>query len=172
MSAYKKYYYHIKFHLILLFFFLPFNANAAPKIKKDNLKFDDIFNLSCKNIENQECISRALGISACSWIYEINYGKDADEAFKISNSLLIKTLKNKNLNLDKIFEKDGSINNQIKVFASKRIGLCKEETKIAIPKLMKNIDKKTKLNNSQIENLAATFPSYYLGLFKQKFKTK
>ena len=37
---------------------------------------------------------------------------------------------------------------------------------------MKNIDKKTKLNKSQIENLAATFPSYYLGLFKQKIKDK
>ena len=168
MSAYKKYYYHMKFHLILLFFFLPFNANAAPKIKKDNLNLDDVFNLSCKNIENQECISRALGISACSLIYEINYGKDIDEAFKISNSILITTLKNKNLKLDNVFEKDGSIKKEIQVNASQRIGFCKKETKLAIPKLMKNIDKKTKLNKSQIENLAATFPSYYLGLFKPK----
>ena len=84
MIAYKNYYY-MKLNLILLFFFLPFIANAAPKIKKDNLNLNNKFNLSCKNIENQECISRALGISACSWIYEINYGKDADEAFKISN---------------------------------------------------------------------------------------
>ena len=161
----------MKFCLILLFL-LPFNVKASSNSKKENLNLLDLFNLSCKNIENQECISRALGISACSWIYEINYGKDSDEAFKISNSILIKNLKNKNLNLDNIFEKDGSINNEIQIFASKRIGFCKEETKLAIPKLMKNIDKKTKLNNSQIENLAATFPSYYLGLFKQKFKTK
>ena len=162
----------MKFHLILLFFFLPFNANAAPKIKKDNLKFDDIFNLSCKNIENQECISRALGISACSWIYEINYGKDKDEAFKVSNGILKTTLKNKNLNLENIFEKDGSIRKEIQVNASTRIGFCKEQTKLAIPILMKNIDKKTKLNKSQIESLASTFPSYYLGLFKQKIKDK
>ena len=156
----------MKFHLILLFFFLPFNANAAPKIKKDNL--NDVFNLSCKNIENQECISRALGISACSWIYEINYGKDKDEAFKVSNEILKNTLKNKNLNLDNIFEKDGFIKKEIQVIASTRIGFCKEQTKLAIPILMKNIDKKTKLNKSQIESLATTFPSYYLGLFKQK----
>ena len=160
----------MKFHLILLFFFLPFNANAAPKIKKDNL--NDLFNLSCKNIENQECISRALGISACSWIYEINYGKDTDEALKISNGILKTNLKNKNLNLDNIFEKDGSIRKEIQVIASKRIGFCKEQTKLAIPILMKNIDKKTKLNKSQIESLATTFPSYYLGLFKQKIKDK
>ena len=162
----------MKFHLILLFFFLPFNANAAPKNKKDNLKFDDVFNLSCKNIDNQECISRALGISACSWIYEINYGKDKDEAFKVSNGILKTTLKNKNLKLDNIFEKDGSIRKEIQVNASKRIGFCKEQTKLAIPILMKNIDKKTKLNKSQIESLASTFPSYYLGLFKQKIKDK
>ena len=157
----------MKFCLILLFF-LPFNVKASSNSKKENLNFIDLFNLSCKNIDNQECISRALGISACSWIYEINYGKDSDEAFKVSNSILIKTLKNKNLNLDNIFEKDGSINKDIQVFASERIGFCKEETKLAIPKLMKNIDKKTKLNKSQIENLAASFPSYYLGLFKKK----
>ena len=41
-----------------------------------------------KTLKRKECISRALGISACSWIYEINYGKDADEAFKISNRIL------------------------------------------------------------------------------------
>ncbi len=162
----------MKFHLILLFFFLPFNANAAPKIKKDNLNLEDVFNLSCKNIEKQECISRALGISACSWIYEINYGKDADEAFKISNRILKTTLKNKKLNLENIFEKDGSIRKEIQVNASKRIGFCKEQTKLAIPILMKNIDKKTKLNKSQIERLATIFPSYYLGLFKQKIKAK
>ena len=161
----------MKFCLILLFF-LPLNVKASSNSKKENLNLIDLFNLSCKNIENQECISRALGISACSWIYEINYGKDADEAFKISKSILKKTLKSKNLNLDNIFEKDGSINNEIKVFASKRIDFCKEQIKLAIPILMKNIDKKTKLNNSQIENLAATFPSYHLGLFKQKLKTK
>lgn len=155
---------------LILFFFLSFNANAAPKIKKDNL--NDVFNLSCKNIKNQECISRALGISACSWIYEINYGKDTDEALKISNGILKTTLKNKNLNLDNIFEKDGSLKKEIQINASKRIGSCKEETKLAIPILMKNIDKKTKLNKSQIESLAATFPSYYLGLFKQKIKYK
>ena len=155
---------------LILFFFLSFNANAAPKNKKDNL--NDVFNLSCKNIKNQECISRALGISACSWIYEINYGKDTDEALKISNGILKTTLKNKNLNLDNIFEKDGSLKKEIQINASKRIGSCKEETKLAIPILMKNIDKKTKLNKSQIESLAATFPSYYLGLFKQKIKYK
>ena len=160
----------MKFHLILLFFLLPFNANAAPKIKKDNL--NDLFNLSCKNIENQECISRALGISACSWIYEINYGKDTDEAFKVSNEILKTTLKNKNLKLNNIFEKNGSIRKEIQVNASKKIGFCKEQTKLAIPILMKNIDKKTKLNKSQIEGLATTFPSYYLGLFKQKIKNK
>ena len=160
----------MKFYLILLFLFLPFNVNATPKNKKDNL--NDLFNLSCKNIKKQECISRALGISACSWIYEINYGKDKDEAFNVSNEILKTTLKNKNLNLDNIFEKDGSIKKEIQVNASQRIGFCKKETKLAIPKLMKNIDKKTKLNKSQIENLAATFPSYYLGLFKQKIKDK
>ena len=154
---------------LILFFFLSFNANAAPKIKKDNL--NDVFNLSCKNIKNQECISRALGISACSWIYEINYGKDTDEALKISNGILKTTLKNKNLNLDNIFEKDGSLKKEIQINASKELAL-KEETKLAIPILMKNIDKKTKLNKSQIESLAATFPSYYLGLFKQKIKYK
>ena len=162
----------MKFYLILLFFFLPFNANAAPKIKKNNLNLDDVFNLSCKNIENQECISRALGISACSWIYEINYGKDKDEAFKVSNGILKTTLKNKNLNLVNIFEKDGSIKKEIQINASKRIDFCKEETKLAIPILMENIDKKTKLNKSQIESLSDTFPSYYLSLFKQKIKDK
>ena len=161
----------MKFCLILLFF-LPFNLKASSNSNKENLKLIDLFNLSCKNIEYQECISRALGISACSWIYEINYGKDTDEALKISNGILKTNLKNKNLNLDNIFEKDGSIRKEIQVNASIRIGFCKEQTKLAIPILMKNIDKKTKLNKSQIESLASTFPSYYLGLFKQKIKDK
>jgi len=146
----------------------PSYSNAEIKNKIINQNLNDVSNLNCDNIDNQECIARALEISACSLIYEINDGKSINEAFQISNKILIKNLRINNLKLLNLFEKDGLIKKEIQVNALERIGFCKEEIKLAIPKLIKSIDKKTKLNKSQIEKLADEFPSYYLSIFKQK----
>ena len=58
---------------ILLLF--PFSAKAGfPEGKNgyDLKKIEESFRLPCDEIGNDDCIARALGVGACTWIFGIN----------------------------------------------------------------------------------------------------
>ena len=59
---------------------------------------------------------------------------------------------------------------QIKKEATYRINFCKEETKKAIPKLIKKLPEGVVLDEERIENLATVFPLQYLIMFEQMKK--
>ena len=122
---------------ILLLF--PFSAQAGfPEGENgyDLKKIEESFRLPCDEIGNDDCIARALGVGACTWIFGINKDKEPAEALKISDTVLIALLKGNNLDLKSMLEKDGLIKNNIKKEATYRINFCREETKKAIPKLV------------------------------------
>ena len=122
---------------ILLF---PFSAQAGfPEGENgyDLKKIEESFRFPCDEIGNDDCIARALGVGACSWIFEINKDKEPAEALKISDTVLIALLKGNNLYLKSMLEKDGLIKTNIKKEATYRMNFCREETKKAIPKLVK-----------------------------------
>ena len=78
--------------LASLFLLLPFTTHAGFPEDKDGYDIDKIreaFRLPCKDIGKDECISRALGIGACTWIFEVNRGVENVEALKTGDMILM-----------------------------------------------------------------------------------
>ena len=158
---------------ILLLF--PFSAQAGfPEGENgyDLKKIEESFRLPCDEIGNDDCIARALGVGACTWIFGINKDKEPAEALKISDTVLIALLKGNNLDLKSMFEKDGLIKKNIKKEATYRINFCRDETKKAIPKLVKKLPEGVVLDDERIGNLTSVFPLQYLRMLEQLSKSK
>ena len=156
--------------LVIILFLFPFSAHAGfPEGENgyDLKRIEESFRLPCDEIGNDDCIARALGVGACAWIFGINKVKEPAEALKISDTVLIALLKGNNLHLKSILEKDGLIKTNIKKEATYRINFCREETKKAIPKLIKKLPEGVVLDAKRIENLTSMFPLQYLSMFEQ-----
>ena len=156
--------------LAAILFLLPFSAQAGfPEGENgyDLKKIEESFRLPCDEIGNDDCIARALGVGACAWIFGINKDKEPAEALKIADTVLIALLKGNNLDLKSMIGKDGLIRTNIKKEATYRINFCREETKKAIPKLVKKLPEGVVLEAKRIENLTSVFPLQYLSMFEQ-----
>jgi len=156
--------------LTAILFLFPFYAQAGfPEGENgyDLKKIEESFRLPCDEIGNDDCIARALGVGACTWIFEINKDRELGEALKIADNVLIALLKGNNLDLKSMLEKDGLIKTNIKKEATYRINFCREETKKAIPKLVKKLPEGVVLDAKRIENLTSVFPLQYLSMFEQ-----
>ena len=161
--------------LATILFLFPFCAQAGfPEGENgyDLKKIEESFRLPCDEIGNDDCISRALGVGACTWIFEINKNKETGEALKIADTVLIALLKGNNLDLKSVLEKNGLIKTNIKKEATYRINFCREETKKAIPKLIKKLPEGVVLDEEKIEKLTRLFPLHYLSLLEQFSKYK
>ena len=164
-----------KILLATIFLLLPFSAYAGfPEGEEGyNLKkIEESFKLPCDEIGNDDCIARALGVGACTWIFGINKDKEPSEALKIADSVLIALLKGNDLDLKSMLKKDGLIKENIKKEATNRINFCREATKKAIPKLIKKLPEGVVLDAERIENLTILFPLQYLSMFEQMKKMK
>ena len=162
-----------RFLLAAIILFLPFPSFAGfpeGETGYDLKKIEESFRLPCDEIGNDDCIARAFGVGACTWIFEINKDKETDEALRIADQVLIALLKGNELEINDIFDKDGSIKKNIKKEATYRINFCKEETKKAIPKLIKKLPEGVVLDDERIENLVSVFPLQYLTMFEQMKK--
>ena len=88
--------------LATMFSLFPFSENAGfPEGEQgyDLKKIEESFRLPCDEIGNDDCIARALGVGACTWIFEINKDKEPGDTLKIADSVLISLLKGNNLDL-------------------------------------------------------------------------
>ena len=136
----------------------------------DLKKIEDSFKLPCDEIGNDDCIARAFGVGACTWVFGLNKGKESGEALRIADSVLIALMKGNNLDINSIFEKDGSIKEGIQKEAIYRINFCKDVTKLVIPKLIKKLPEGVELDKEKIDNLTKVFPLQYLSMFEQMRK--
>ena len=161
--------------LTVILFLFPFYAQAGfPEGENgyDLKKIEESFRLPCDEIGNDDCIARALGVGACTWIFGINKDKEPSEALKIADSVLIALLKGNDLDLKSMLKKDGLIKENIKKEATFRINFCRKATKKAIPKLIKKLPEGVVLDAERIENLTIVFPLQYLSMFEQMKKMK
>ena len=81
--------------LATILFLFPFNAKAGFPDGENGYelkKIEESFRLPCDEIGNDDCIERALGVGACTWIFEINKNKETGKALKIADSVLIALL--------------------------------------------------------------------------------
>ena len=161
--------------LAAILFLFPFYAQAGfPEGENgyDLKKIEESFRLPCDEIGNDDCIARALGVGACTWIFEINKDKENSEALKIADTVLIALLKGNNLDLKSMLERDGLIKKNIRKEATYRINFCREEIKKAIPKLIKKLPEGVVLDEEKIEDLTSVFPLQYLSMLEQISKLK
>ena len=152
-----------------LFLLLPFAAHSGFPEDKDGYDIDKIreaFRLPCKDIGKHECISRALGIGASTWIFEVNRGVENVKALKTADTILMSLVTGNELDLNTMYEKDGSIKLSIKREAVNRINSCREEIKKAIARMVK-LPEGMELNEERIESLVNTFPNQYLYSLEQ-----
>ena len=94
------------------------------------------------------------------------------EALKTGDMILMALVTGNELDLNTMYEKDGSIKLSIKREAVNRINFCREETKKAIPKLIKKLPEGVVLDEGRIEDLTRVFPLQYLSMFEQFSKSK
>ncbi len=157
-----------KFLVTLLFLSLPFAIEAGFPEGKDGFnikKIENNYRLPCKEIGNDKCIARSLGISACTFVYGIEANQSFQESLKNTDLIFRALMKGNNLDVNSIFDKKYSIKKDIKDEAIKTITYCRENIKKVIPK-MTNLPKE-ELNEKKIEELTDTYPKWYLNTLEE-----
>tara|TARA_S200000501_G_C20645902_1_gene665228 strand:- start:230 stop:739 length:510 start_codon:yes stop_codon:yes gene_type:complete len=156
----------------IIFLILPANAYGGfPEGEKgyDLNKIEESFKLPCNEIGNDQCLARAVAMGGCIYIFEINKGKGNEDALRKSDEVLITLLDGNDLDINNMFEKDGSIKNDIRSKVISRINFCREATKEAIPNLVK-LPEGMEMTEERLESLTNTYPQYYLYMFEQMRK--
>ena len=145
-----------------LLFITPLTANALPESSENLKKLEQGFILPCDEIGNENCISRLIGVNACTFIFGINEGKNYKDAMRIADNVFIAVMKGNKLDVNDMFEKDGFIKKQIRVESKARINMCREQTKQAIPILFKESFGGDDLPEERIEGASLAFAEYWL----------
>ena len=149
-----------------LLFLMPLNTYALPESAENIRKLEEGFRLPCDEIGNDNCISRLIGVNACTFIFGINKGKNYKDALKIADNVFVAVMKGNNLDVNEMFEKDGFIKKQIRIESTSRINMCREQTKKAIPVLFKETFGGEDLPKERIEGASLAFPEYWLDNFE------
>ena len=160
------------FLLSFLLLITPISANALPESPENLKKLEQGFILPCDEIGNENCISRLIGVNACTFIFGINKGKNYKDALRIADNVFITVMKGNNLDVNDIFEKDGFIKKQIRVESKARINMCREQTKQAIPVLFKESLGGNDLPEERIEGASLAFAEYWLDNFEMMRRGK
>ena len=152
-----------KFLITLLFFSIASALQAGFPEGKDGFnikKIEDNFRLPCKEIGDDKCIARSIGIAACTLVFGIEANKGLPESIKNSDLIFRALMKGNNLDVNSIFDENASIKDEVKEEAIKSINWCRENIKLAMPKLT-NLPKED-LDEKKLEELTETFPKFYL----------
>ena len=163
-----------KIFAFILILILPAYAYAGfPEGEKgyDLNKIEKSFKLPCSEIGNDQCLARAVAMGGCIYSFEINKGKENEDALKKSDEVLIALLDGNSLDINNMFENDGSIKNDIRSEVISRINSCREATKKAIPNLVK-LPEGMEMTEERLEILTNTYPQYYLYMFEQMRNSK
>ena len=158
-----------KIFVFILILILPAYAYAGfPEGEKgyDLNKIEKSFKLPCSEIGNDQCLARAVAMGGCIYSFEINKGKENEDALKKSEEVLIALLDGNSLDINNMYEKDGEIKNDISFEVISRINSCREATKKAIPNLVK-LPEGMEMTEERLESLTNTYPQYYLYMFEQ-----
>ena len=110
------------FFITLLFLSLPLKVQAGFPEGKDGFnikKIESNFRLPCKEIGNDKCIARSIGIAACTLVFGIEANKELPESIKNSDLIFRALMKGNNLDVNSIFDKNASIKDEVKVEAIK-----------------------------------------------------
>ena len=152
--------------LLLLF---PLAALAVPESPDQFKKLEEAFILPCDEIGNDDCIARVIGINACTFSFGIKQELTVKEAINTAETTFAAIMKANNLDINTVFEKDGSIKKEVKDEAIYRINMCSEATRESIPFLLKQ-QNGGEATEDKIEGLTKTFPYSWLHTIEKLVK--
>jgi len=147
----------------------PLSSLAVPENPDQFKKLEEAFILPCDEIGNDACIARGIGINACTFSFGINKGKKVKEAIGIADLTFASIMRANNLDINTIFEKDGSIKKEVKEEAIYRINMCSDATRESIPFLLKQKNG-GEATEDKIEGLTKTFPYSWLHTIEKLVK--
>ena len=133
-------------------------------------KIEESFKLPCGEIGNDQCLARVISMGGCIYSFEINKGKENEAALRKSDEVLIALLDGNNLDINKIFAKDGSIKSEIRIEIISRINFCRKAIKEAIPNLVK-LPEGMEMTEEKLQILTDAYPQYYLHIFEKNRKS-
>ena len=134
-------------------------------------RIEESYRLPCNEIGNDQCLARVVAMGGSIYSYEINKWKGNENALRKSDEVLIALLDENDLDINNMFEKDGSIKNDIRIEVISRINFCREATKEAIPNLVK-LPEGIEMTEENLEILTDTYPQYYLHMFEKMRKAE
>ena len=85
-----------KLLFLSLLFLSPSHSFAGfPESEKglDIEKIENAFRLPCDEIGSDNCIARSLGISGCTWMFQVRDGKKSKDALNISDEVFVALMK-------------------------------------------------------------------------------
>ena len=132
-------------------------------------KIEQSFKLPCSEIGKNKCLARVISMGGCIYSFEINKGKNNEDALRKSDEVLISLLDGNNLDINNIFAKDGSIKSEIRIEIISRINFCRQAIKEAIPNLVK-LPEGMEMTEESLDILTDTYPQYYLNMFEKTRK--
>ena len=151
---------------LLLF---PHTAFAVPESPDQFKKLEEAFILPCDEIGNDDCIARVIGINACTFSFGVKQGLTIKEAINTADTTFAAIMKANNLDINTVFEKDGSIKKEVKEEAIYRINMCSDATRESIPFLLKQKNG-GEATEDKIEGLTKTFPYSWLHTIEKLVK--
>ena len=157
---------------IIIVLILPIHAYAGFPEGENGYELRKIevsFKLPCSEIGNDKCLARVISMGGCIYSFEINKGKNNEDALRKSDEVLISLLDGNNLDINNIFAKDGSIKSEIRIEIISRINFCRQAIKESIPNLVK-LPEGMEMTEDRLEILTDTYPQYYLNMFEKTRK--
>ena len=148
--------------LLAPFLFLyPFAAYAVPESLEQFEQLEKAFIFPCDEIGNDDCIARVIGMNACTFSFGINKGKNVKEALNIADTTFAAIMKANNLDINTIFERDGSVKKEVREEAIYRINMCSDATRKSIPLLLEQTNA-GEATEEKIDGATKAFPYSWL----------
>ena len=146
----------------LLLALLLFSSPVYSKLTEEGAKkMGNTLLLNCKEYGMESCVSRIIGMSACTYAWSVNQGTEPKKAQEISDVLFSTMTEKHKIPFDFFFNSDNTMKVDIKREAIERIQRCNSAIKEAIPIMYEAFNGKP-LEKEKIDEFAKVYPFWYV----------
>ena len=146
----------------LLLALLLFSSPAYSKLTEEGAKkMGNTLLLNCKEYGMESCVSRIIGMSACTYVWSVNQGTEPKKAQGISDVLFTAMTNKHKIPFDFFFNPDDTMKVDIKRESIERIQRCESAIKEAMPVIYEAFNDKP-LEKDKVDEVAKAYPFWYV----------
>ena len=146
----------------IIFSLLLFASPVYCQITEESVKkMGEMVLLDCKEYGMESCVSRIIGMSACTYAWSVNQGTEPAIAQGYSDTLFSTMTKKHMIPFNSLFNPDDTIKLNIRGESIERITKCRSAIKKAIPVMYEAFNGKP-LEEEKIDELTNYYPYWYL----------